>query len=154
MMDDQNSNIVTASAIISFSIGLEEQSSSFYKSLAERYPEYQEPFLSFAESGNEHKKMVTRTYQETISDAIEACFSFKDLNLDEYLADMTLDEDTDCFSALKAAIDLEDRSVKFYTGIAKQSQSLLATIPRAFKRVAKMREKRKIKLKALLDNLK
>jgi len=98
--------------------------------------------------------LVTRTYQETITDAIEACFSFRGLNLSDYLAETTLTEDTSYSSALKMAIELEEKSSKFYLDVAEQSKSLLATIPRAFKIVAEIRNNRKLKLKSLVDKLK
>jgi len=144
----------TASAIISFVEKLEDNSSRFYEDLAERYVESRETFLAFAKESKKNKVLVTRTYQETITDAIEACFSFRGLNLSDYLAETTLTEDTSYSSALKMAVELEEKASKFYLDVAEQSKSLLATIPRAFKIVAEIRNNRKLKLKSLVDKLK
>ena len=49
------------------------------------------------------------------------------------------------------AIGLEEKANEFYLDVAERSQSLLATIPRAFRRVAKKRNGRRLKLQSLLD---
>lgn len=67
---------------------------------------------------------------------------------------MTLTEDISYSDALKMAIELEEKASKFYLDVAEQSKSLLATIPRAFRKVAERRNNCKLKLKSLLDKLK
>jgi len=142
---------VTASAIISFAEKLEEDSSKFYEELAEKYAKGKETFLSFAKESKKNKVLVIRTYQETITDALEACF-IKGLNLSDYLAETRLKEDM-CYSdALKVAIELEEKASKFYSEVAERSKSLLATIPGAFRKVAERRNNRKLKLKSLLES--
>jgi len=139
---------VTASAIISFAEKLEDGSSKFYEKLAEKYPESKEIFLAFAKESKKNRVLVIRTYQETITDALEACF-IKGLNLKDYLVETTLKEGMSYFDALKMAIELEEKASKFYSDVAERSKSLLATIPSAFKKVAKRRNNRKLKLKSL-----
>lgn len=143
----------TASAIISFTEKLEGNSSKFYEELAEMYVQDRETFLAFAEESKKNKVLVTRTYEETITDAIEACFSFKGLNLSDYPTETTLTKGMSYSDALKTAIELEEKAVKFYSDVAEQSKSLLATIPRAFRKVAERRNDRKLKLKSLLGKL-
>jgi len=143
----------TASAIISFAEKLEGNSSNFYEELAEMYVQDRETFLAFADESKKNKVLVTRTYQETITDAIEACFSFKGVNLSDYLTQTTLTKGMSYSDALKTAIELEEKAVKFYSDVAERSKSLLATIPRAFRKVAERRNDRKLKLKSLLDKL-
>jgi len=143
----------TASAIISFAEKLEDDSSEFYEELAEMYLQDRETFLAFAEEGKKNKVLLTRTYQETITDAIEACFSFRGLKLSNYLAEMTLTEGMSYSNALKMAIELEEKASNFYSDVAEQSKSLLATIPRAFRKVAERRNDRKLKLKSLLSSI-
>jgi len=133
---------VTASAIISLAQRIEDSSSVFYEGLAERWGEDKEMFLAFAEEGRKNKTLVTRTYQETITDALEACFSFEGLDLGDYEVETTLAEDAGYSEALGIAIALEERACKFYLDVAERSESLLATIPMAFRRVAKKRSKR------------
>ena len=46
---------------------------------------------------------------------------------------------------------MEEKIQKFYLGSAKMSKSLLADIPRAFERIAKGRDKRKIQLESIYN---
>jgi rubrerythrin len=141
----------TASAIINFAEKLEESSLGFYEKLAEKSAENKGVFLSFAEQSKRNKVLVTRTYQETITDALEACFSFKGLNLSNYIAKINLTEGMSFPEALRIAIELEDKSSKFYSDVAEMSKSLLATIPRALRKVAETRNSRKLVLNSLLE---
>jgi rubrerythrin len=141
--------VATASAVINFAEKLEDQSSSFYEELAKKFADDKEAFDSFAKESEKSKVLIVRTYRETITDAIEACYSFEGLNLDDYHVKPVV-ADTRAES-LKTAIQLEDKAIKFYTDVAERSKSLLATIPMAFERVAKSRKNRKLKLESLLS---
>ncbi len=145
-MEEQN---LTASAIISFSEQLEDRSTAFYEQLAARFAEHKDTFLGFAEGSQKHKVWVTRTYQETISDALEACFCFEGLPLSDYEVEPSLAKNAGYADALAAALELEERAIQFYRDVAQRSESLLATIPGAFRRVAKKRSGRKLKLESL-----
>lgn len=140
---------LTASAIIHFSEKLENRSTAFYKELAARFAEHKEAFLAFARESQKNKVWVTRTYQETISDALEACFCFEGLPLNDYAFEPTLTKDASYADALAMALLLEEKATAFYQDVAERSESLLATITGAFKRVAKKRNKRKLKLESL-----
>ncbi len=140
---------LTASAVISFVGRLEDSTATFYEELAERFVGDKETLLGFAKESRKNKLWVTRTYQETISDALEACFAFQGLNLGEYAVETVLVEGASYSDALKMAIELEKKAIEFYLDVAECSQSLLATIPRAFSRVAKRRGKRKLELESL-----
>ena len=140
----------TCSAIITFADKLEDRSSKFYKDLSAKAAEEKEIFLAFAKESMKNKVLVTRTYQETITDALEACFI--QMNLSSYSAEATLTKDTNYIDGLKTAIKLEEEASRFYHDAAERSQSLLATIPRAFKKVAERRGSRKAKLESLLKS--
>jgi rubrerythrin len=142
---------LTTAAIISFSERLEDSSSAFYEEMAERFAENREQLLDFAKEGRKNKIQVVRTYQETITDALEACFSFEGLDLSDYQVETTLPTGVGYSEAVELAIALEEKACQFYLDVAERSKSLLATIPGAFKRVAKKREKRKLKLQSMLD---
>jgi len=144
---------VTASSVISFAEKLEDDSSKFYEQLAEVYTENKEIFLAFSKESRKNKVLVIRTYQENITDALEACFAFKGLNLNDYTVKTTLMEDTGYSDTLKMAIELEEKVSEFYVDTAERSKSLLGTIPRAFRKVAERRSNRKLKLKSLLKSL-
>jgi len=142
---------LTASAIISFAQELEDGSMRFYEELAERFGEQRETFLAFAKGSKKNGVLVIRTYRETISDALEACFGFEGLNLRDYSVEMGLADGVGYSDALRIAIELEEVAGRFYLDAADRSQSLLATIPRAFRTVAKKRGKRKLRLQTLHD---
>jgi rubrerythrin len=147
----ENSTL-TASAIMSFTEKLEDDSSAFYEKLAKRFDEGKEAFLSLAKDSKKNKTHLVRTYQETISDALEAMFSFEGLELPDYDFETALTEGTSFKEALELALEIEEKTSKLYSQIAEQGQSLLATIPRAFSRVAKKRRAQKEILQSMLDN--
>lgn len=131
---------LTASAIMCLAEGIEENSAAFYEQLASRFEKGREEFLGFAEESRKNKTFLVRTYQETVSDALETAFSCK--GLDFAAVDRAWPEGADFEEALEIAIRLEQRVSDLYFQIAEQSQLLLATIPRAFSRVAKKRQAR------------
>ena len=92
---------------------------------------------------------VTRTYQETITDALEAGFSFAGISLADYEVDAELPDEADLAQAVGQALALEETAIAFYEAVAASSESLLATIPRAFRRAAKTRRRRREKLETL-----
>lgn len=142
---------VTAATIISFAEKLEDSSAKFYEELALRFGAQKDKFLTFAGECRKSKTLVVRTYQETISDALEACFSFEGLKLSDYaIAEMSLTGKSDV-QALQVAIELEERASQFYEDVAGHCGVLLATIPRAFRRVAETRRKRRQELQELLE---
>jgi rubrerythrin len=142
---------VTTAATIRFSELLEDRSSAFYNELAGRCPEKADTFLAFATESIKNKTLVTRTYQETISDAYEASYSFEGLVLEEYVVDTELAKGASLAEGLKTAIGLEEKACAFYLDVAARSEALLATIPRAFKQAAKKRDRRRSKLESLLE---
>jgi len=140
---------ITASAVISFAERLEERSTAFYKDMAERFPQEGEVFLSLAKGCEKTKTLVVRTYQETISDALEAGFAFEGLRLTDYEVELTLGKDANYEESLKMAIALEGKATGFYQDVAKRSRSLLATISMSFNSAARNRKRHKKKLQSL-----
>ena len=143
---------VTASAVISFAEKLEDSTSAFYDGLADRFADQSDTFVSFAKDSRKSKKLIVRTYQETITDALEACFGFEGLRLADHVVDTTLAQCEAYPEAVRKAVELETTAIAFYTDVAERSASLLATIPGAFKRAAKTRNKRKRELQALVES--
>ena len=141
---------LTTSSIISFTKDMENRSSRFYTELAERFEVHREAFTRFAQECSKTFAQVKRTYQETISDALEAGYSFQGLSLEEYVVDLTLPEALSLPEAVGMALDHEERAIAFYLEAAERSESLLATIPRAFARAAKTRRRRRGRLESLL----
>jgi hypothetical protein len=142
---------VTASAVMSFAQRLEEDSAAFYRQLAQRWPEHAELFLEFAKECEKSKIHLTRTYQERITDALEACFCFEGMDLESHWAEAATAADLGLGDAIAVAVGLEDRASVFYQEVAQRSQSLLATIPRAFLRASRVRDKRKSELQSMIQ---
>lgn len=141
---------LTASSIINFAEKLEDDSAAFYEKLAKKFSANEGTFLSFSQESRKNKVLVVRTYRETITDALEACFCFETLNLDNYKISTKLSESASLSEAVKVASKLEENASKFYSDVAEQSKSLLATIPSAFLRVSEKRKARKQTLESLL----
>ncbi len=145
-MSDQQ---LTAAAIMSFCQKLQDDSAAFYTALAERFPEHRRTFQGYAQRCERNKTQVVRTYQETVTDALETGYSFEGLNLKDYAVDLSLADDATLADALERAIALEVKAIAFYEDVARASQSLLATIPRAFERVAQRRRQRQEELEGM-----
>lgn len=141
----------TASAVISFVTRSEEDSALFYEQLAARYAKGREAFLTFSKENRKNKVTVERAYYGVISDALEACFSFKEgLDPEAYAARTALSEGASYAEALKAAIENERRVQQLYLESAKLSEGLMADVTRVFKVMARKREDRLAKLNALV----
>ncbi|MHC1589996.1 MAG: hypothetical protein ACXQTQ_03435 [Candidatus Hecatellaceae archaeon] len=140
----------TASAVVSFVINVEEETAKFYENLAQKYLEGKDTFLSFSKENRKNKVMVERAYYGVITDALEACFSFKDgLNPEAYPIKTELAEGASYADALKAAVEMEEVIRKLYLDAAALSEGLMADVPRAFKIIARKRDERIAKLKSL-----
>ncbi len=140
--------INTCSAAISFSRKLEEDSAKFYEELAQRHTKDAEILLSFAGENKKNIIQIERAYYGVISDALEGCFAFN-INPDNYALKTELAEGVSYPEALKQAVELEEKLIKFYSDAAEQSRSLMADIPRVFTIVAKKRSSRIPKLESL-----
>jgi rubrerythrin len=143
----------TTSTIISFAENLEDQSSNFYEELAKKFTKYIDTFLPFVKESKTNKISITRTYQETVTDAFETGFSFENLNLSESKIDFKITKNDNISDALRKAMELEEKISKFYTVVAEKSKALLGTISTDFSRMAEKRRKRKLKLEELLKNI-
>ncbi len=72
---------ITAAVIISFVEKLEDGSAALYRELAHRFPQHQPAFEGYASDCAKSKVQVQRTYQETVTDALETGYSFAGLDL-------------------------------------------------------------------------
>jgi rubrerythrin len=142
-------NLQTASSVISFAKSLEDESARFYQSLAQRYTQGKDIFLSFAIENKKNIVQIERAYYGVITDAIEGCFAF-DVEPDAYAVKTTLAGAASYSDALGKAIELEEKIGRFYSDAAEQSKSLMADVPRAFTLIARKRSDRGAKLRSLL----
>lgn len=138
----------TCSGVISFAKELENESARFYQDLSQKYAKDEDVFLSFVKENQKNIVAIERAYYGVITDAIEGCFAF-DVNPDEYVLKTELAEKVSYSDALDKAVEIEEKIVRFYSDAAEQSKSLMADVPRAFKRVAQKRSERESKLRSL-----
>ena len=139
----------TASEVISFSKKLEEDSAKFYEDLSRRYDKDRDILLSFARENRKNTVQVERAYYGVISDAIEGCFAFN-IDPDAYALETGLAEGMTYSGAVEKAVEIERKMMEFYSAAAKQSESYMADVPRAFTMVVKKRNKRGTMLQSLL----
>jgi len=143
---------LTASAIMTFTADLEDRSAALYAELVARFPDQKKLFDRCVKNCAKHKTQLIRTYQETVTDALETGYSFEGIVLGDYAAEAVLPEGADMAAALDVAMALEKAAIAFYEIVAERSASLLATIPRVFLRVARKRQQRLDALVALVDS--
>lgn len=141
----------TASEVISFSVKLEEDSGKFYEELALRWANDREIWSSFSVQNRKNKTAIQRAYYGVISDAIEGCFAFAELDTDNYLINTELPLELGYKESLRRAIEMENIITAFYLDAARASKSLLADIPIIFERTARKRNERQLKFKELLN---
>jgi len=145
--------ISTCSGAISLSRELENGSAKFYEELSKKFEKDKDLFLGFAKENAKYITQIERAYYGVITDAIEGCFAF-DLNPEDYQMKTAPSKDATYSNALKEALAIEEKILEFYRVAAEQSKHLMADIPRNFTLVAKKRNERIPKLKALLDQAK
>ena len=139
----------TCSQVIGFTRELENTSARFYETLSQKYAKEEDVFTSFVKENKKYVADVERAYYGVITDAIEGCFAF-DINPDGYALQIELPEKASYAEALRMAIEMEDKIIKFYSDAAEQSKSLMADVPRAFVLIARKRGDRMATLKSLL----
>ena len=140
---------ITTSVVISFAQSLEERSGAYYQALAERFPQKAVTLRGYAQDCAKTSVQIARTYQETVSDALETGFSFAGLDLASHEIDWSLPAGAALAEVIALSVEREEEAIAFYTEVAAQSGGLLATIPRAFERAAKVRRRRKRELEGL-----
>jgi rubrerythrin len=145
--------ISTCSGAISLSRELENESAEFYQELSKRFEKDKDLLLAFAKENAKYVTQIERAYYGVITDAIEGCFAF-DLNPEDYQVKAAPSKDASYSNALKEALAMEEKILKFYQIAAEQSKNLMADVPRSFTLVAKKRTERICKLKVLLDQVK
>lgn len=143
----------TSSEVISFAVKLEEDSGNFYDELALRGANDRETWTSFSAQNRKNKTAIQRAYYGVISDALEGCFAFAEIDTDNYPINTELPLELSYAESLRRAIEIEDMITAFYLDAARAAKSLLADVPIAFERTARKRSERQLELKKLLNAL-
>jgi hypothetical protein len=139
----------TAATVIAFAEKLEEQTAACYGALVTRFPEQAGQFERFAKRAARTQMEVVRTYRETVSDALETNFAFGDVDLNTFRGCWDAPEGDDLVTVVASLLQMERLAEAFYSEMAERSESLLATIPSAFRRAAKVRAQRMTRLKRM-----
>jgi hypothetical protein len=132
----------TMAAVMTFVSKIEEESAAFYEKCADKYPEMRDTFLSWSKENRKFEKNVKRTYFGVITDTLESNYAFEGLDTDDYTFETEVPSDAS--KAIETAHEIEGRIRAFYLKAAELSESLMADIPRLFKKIAKKREDRQI----------
>jgi len=132
----------TMAGVMTFVSKIENDSASFYRNYAEKYPELESIFLSWNKENSKFEKNIKRTYFGVITDTLESNYAFQGLDTDDYNFKTQLPENADSSEAAKKARDIEETIMNFYLKAAQLSDGLMADIPRLFRKIAKKREER------------
>lgn len=132
----------TMAGVMSFVSKIENDSASFYKNYAEKYPELESTFLSWNKENSKFEKNIKRTYFGVITDTLESNYAFQGLDTDDYNFETQLPENVDSSEAVKKAREIEETIKNFYLKAAQLSDGLMADIPRLFRKIVKKREER------------
>jgi len=139
----------TMAGVMSFVSKIENDSASFYRNYAEKYPELESIFLSWNKENSKFEKNIKRTYYGVITDTLESNYAFQGLDTDDCNFETQLPEDADSSEAGKKAREIEETIKNFYLKAAQLSDGLMADIPRLFRKIAKKREERYQSLESL-----
>jgi rubrerythrin len=137
----------TASEGIAFAKGLEQDSKELYELLGERFSKHADLFRAFAAENEKNWKNTQRAYYGVISDAIEGSYSF-DLDSDAHAIEAGVPDRCSMSEAVDVAVRVEKVVAGFYEEAARQSEGLLADVPRVFRQMAKRHRKRIAELEA------
>ncbi len=145
--------VVTASAAVSYIGKVEENSAKLYENLAQKHTEDGETFLSLAKENRRNKKSIEFAYHGVISDKLEACFCFDNLDTNNYSIKTELPEGMSYPDVLRKLVEMEERIQKFLLDASEQSRSLVPDVSWIFERVGKKRAQRVARLRSLLDKV-
>jgi hypothetical protein len=130
----------TASEGISLAKKLETESAEFYEEMAKKYSQNAEQFNNWAKENRKFIKQIEQVYYGVITDALEGSYAFTTLDSDHYVLNTKISGKKDADN--KLALAIEEIIMAFYKEAAKQSEGLMADVPRSFTLVNKKRASR------------
>jgi len=143
--------VQTAAQVVRVAQEVEEKSYRFYERLSTEYPEKKEVFLSLAKENRRNKLWIQRSYNEAVSDVFETGFCSGGLTVDAKLIRNTVAEVHSWQVAVEKALKMEEEIQTFYQNTANRLQSFLAGVSRTLGIIARRREKRLERIRALLS---
>ena len=82
-----------------------------------------------------------------ITDTLQSNFSFGDLDTDDHELDVSVAPGAGTGALRAKALGLEETVKAFYLRAGESSEGLMADMPRLFRKIAKKREERLLRLK-------
>lgn len=137
----------TLGAVLRFAIELESRSAEFYQKAASlaKHSLAEGVFLALAEVKRKRKELLERSRRENINEMLlEPISGLKGSN---YLVETELSSQMGYYDALRLAIELEEKSRRFYVDAAGRVNLLEVT--RVFEKLAEENANHKLRLESL-----
>jgi rubrerythrin len=130
----------TFSAVLKFTLQLEDHATQFYHSAAsgDKYPRAKQMFLTFSENSKKRKQTLEKTARESVDHSLLEPIS--SLFEEHYAGSPALSESMSYTDALAAARQLEEIAQRFYTD-AGEKIGFIPTVSRLYKRYSQERAK-------------
>ena len=130
----------TFSAVLKFTLQLEDHTAQFYQSAAssDRYAQAKQIFLTFSENSKKRKQTLGKTARESVDHSLLEPIS--GLFEEHYAGSPVLSETMSYADVLVAAKRLEENARKFYSD-AGEKIGFIATVSRLYKRYMQERSK-------------
>ena len=130
----------TFSAVLKFTLQLEDHTAQFYQDAAssEKYSQVKQIFLTFSENSKKRKRILEKAARESVDHSLLEPIS--GLLEEDYAESPMLSESMSYADVLVAAKQLEQVMQKFY-GDAGEKVGFIATMSRLYKRYALERSK-------------
>jgi hypothetical protein len=141
----------TASSVINYVSGFEIGSADFYNACATNHTELTDVFKPLAKENKKFASRIKKAYYSSVTDALETNFSFEGLQANVVIPDAQAADSEQ--EMLKSCLVLENSVQQFYNQAADISKELLTDVVRVMTRLAKAREKRKLKLESTFSGL-
>ncbi len=130
----------TFSAVLKFTLQLEDQTTQFYQDAAsnDRYPQARQAFLTFSENSKKRKQTLERTARESVDHSLLEPIS--GLFEEQYANSLVSSESMSYIDVLAAARQFEETMQKFYAE-AGERITFIPNVSRLYKRYAQERSK-------------
>lgn len=130
----------TFSAVLKFTLQLEDQTTQFYQDAAsnDRYPQARQTFLTFSENSKKRKQTLERTARESVDHSLLEPIS--GLFEEQYANSLVSSESMSYIDVLAAARQFEETMQKFYAE-AGERITFIPNVSRLYKRYAQERSK-------------
>jgi len=138
--------ITSFSSLIRFALELENRAISFFEGSISTFPNLAAlPLL--CEAHVKRYQVLERTRRQKLNEMILE--PIHELNREDYLVENVAIEGAPLQDVMKALINLEETSARFYADSAKIAKSLLAEASRIFQKLARENEENIQKLRAI-----